>query len=217
MIFNKNIKILFTTKKSNRKDFYSHVPICDLVITIKLKSSLSSQVKQELKMLKKSFSIAAFIVFAISLSACKNEISQPQPMMDDSRAVQKTLNSVQSTLVSVNRINTNQYGIWEVKVVTSSGALIKFEYFESTGNIREIHGLTGPFDYTLDPENGLMLYQDVRVIALTAKPGSITSWKLEKDESDNRWEYRFFISAIDGNWELRINAATGQLLRVKQK
>jgi hypothetical protein len=117
----------------------------------------------------------------------------------------------------VNRIKSNDDGLWEVKVLTSSGALIKFEYFEMTGNIREIHGLTGPFDYNLDPGNGLMLYQDIRVIALNAKSGDITSWKLEKDESDNRWEYRFFITADDANWELRISAVDGQVLRIRQK
>lgn len=168
-------------------------------------------------MLKERFLFAMLITVSFLLSACKSEINQPQEVMDDKQAIQKTMNSVQGSLVSVNRIKVNQYGIVEVKVITTSGALIKFEYFEFTGNIREIHGLTGPFDYNLDPGNGLMLYQDVRVIALTAKPGSITSWKLEKDESDNRWEYRFFISANDGNWELRINAATGKILRIKQK
>ncbi len=168
-------------------------------------------------MLKERFLFAMLITVSFLLSACKSEINQPQPIMDDKQAVQKTLNSVQGSVVSVFRIKTNDTGVWEVKIMTSSGALIKFEYYEFTGNVREIHGLTGPFDYNLDPGNGLMLYQDVRAIALNAKPGNITSWKLEKDESDNRWEYRFFISANDGNWELRINAVTGQILRIKQK
>lgn len=86
-----------------------------------------------------------------------------------------------------------------------------------TNQIREIHGLTGPFEYDLNPGNNLLLYQDIRIIALNAKSGSITSWKLEKDESDNRWEYRFFITANDGNWELRISAVDGQVLRIRQK
>lgn len=168
-------------------------------------------------MFKKVFLLAIFFVIPILIIGCKNEISAPLTSMSETQAVQKTLLSVQSNLVSVQRIKTNDNGIWEVKVITASGALIKFEYFESNGQIREIHGLTGPFDYNLDPGNGLMLYQDVRAIALNAKAGNITSWKLEKDESDNRWEYRFFITASDGKWELRINAETGQILRIRQK
>lgn len=168
-------------------------------------------------MLRKVFLSAVFFAIPIFLIGCKNEVSAPAPSMNESQAVQKTLSSVESNLVSIQRIKTDDNGIWEVKVMTASGALIKFEYFESNGQLREIHGLTGPFDYNLDPGNGLMLYQDVRTIALNAKAGSITSWKLEKDESDNRWEYRFFITATDGKWELRIHAETGQILRIRQK
>lgn len=168
-------------------------------------------------MLKRNFLFVTIAAVSLLVTACKNEVNEPAPQMSDNQAVQKSIASVPSNLVSVNRIKSNDDGLWEVKVLTSSGALIKFEYFEMTGNIREIHGLTGPFDYNLDPRNGLMLYQDVRVIALNAKSGNITSWKLEKDESDNRWEYRFFISDNDGNWELRIHAQTGQVLRVRQK
>lgn len=164
----------------------------------------------------KIFSIAAILILLV-FSACKEEVNSPSAQMNEQMAVQKSLASVQGSLTSVTKIKSNDDDLWEVKVTTSTGALIKFEYFENTGLIREIHGMSGPFDYDLDPGNGLLLYQDIRVIALNTKSGNITSWKLEKDESDNRWEYRFFITANDGNWELRIDASNGQVLRIKQK
>jgi hypothetical protein len=167
-------------------------------------------------MLKRSYLLVLLVTSVFALSACKDEVTAPTGQMSEQQSVQKSLSSVQSNLISVNRIKSNDDGLWEVKVITPSGAFIKFEYFESTSQIREIHGLTGPFDYDLNPGNDLLFYQDVRVIALNAKSGNITSWKLEKDESDNRWEYRFFITANDGNWELRINALNGQILRIKQ-
>lgn len=162
----------------------------------------------------KIFSIAAILILLV-FSACKEEVNSPSAQMNEQMAVQKSLTAVQGSITSVTKIRSNDDNLWEVKVTTSAGAVIKFEYFENTGVIREIHGMSGPFDYNLDPGNGLMLYQDVRAIALNAKDGNITSWKLEKDESDNRWEYRFFITASDGNWELRIHAQTGQILRIK--
>lgn len=166
-------------------------------------------------MLKRSILLVPFLVSLFVFTACKDEVTAPANQMSEQQSVQKSLSSVQSSLVSVNRIITNDDGLWEVKVVTSSGAMIKFEYYETTGQMREIHGLTAPFDYDLDPGNELLLYQDVRAIALNAKSGNITSWKLEKDESNIRWEYRFFITVTDGNWELRIHAQTGQILRIK--
>ena len=168
-------------------------------------------------MFKKGVLLIPFLVSLLAFTACKDEVTAPTNQMSEQQSVQKSLSSVQSNLVSVTRIKSNDDGLWEVKVLTPSGALIKFEYFEMTGNIREIHGLSGPFDYSLNPGNDLLLYQNVRVIALNAKSGNITSWKLEKDESDNRWEYRFFITADDGNWEIRISAVDGQVLRIRQK
>ncbi len=167
-------------------------------------------------MLRKSILAVLFIALLLMFNACKDEIATPNTQMSEQQSVQKSLASVQGSLVSVNRIRLNDDGLFEVKVVTPLGAMIKFEYFESTGQVREIQGLTGPFEYDLDPGNGLMLYQNVRVIVLNAKQGDIISWKLQKDESDNKWEYRFFISATDGNWELRINAVNGQISRIKK-
>lgn len=168
-------------------------------------------------MLKRIFLLVPLIASLLWLAACKDEVTAPVNQMSEQQSVQKSLSSVNGSLLSVNRIKSNDDGLWEVKVLTPAGALIKFEYFETTGQIREIHGLTGPFEYDLDPGNNFLLYQDVRVIALNAKSGNINSWKLEKDESDNRWEYRFFITTDDGNWELRIHAETGQILRIRQK
>lgn len=141
-------------------------------------------------MLKRSFLLVPFLLSLLVFTACKDEVTAPANQMNEQQSVQKSLSSVQSNLVSVSRIKSNSDNLWEVRVMTPSGAIIKFEYFETTGQIREIQGLTSPFDYDLNPGNGLILYQDARVIALTAKSGNITSWKLEKDESDNRWEYR---------------------------
>jgi uncharacterized membrane protein YkoI len=58
----------------------------------------------------------------------------------------------------------------------------------------------------------LIDYSNAKAVALAARNGVITEWKLEKDESDNRWEYRFFISP---EWEIRIDATTGVVLRIK--
>ena len=168
-------------------------------------------------MLKRNVLLVPFLASMLVFVACKDEVSAPTSQMSEQQLVQKSLASVKSNLVSVQRIKSSDDGLWEVKVRTPEGALIKFEYFESTTQIREIHGLSGPFNYDLNPGNELLLYQDMRVIALNAKPGSITSWKLEKDESDNRWEYRFFITADNSNWELRISAFDGQVLRIRQK
>jgi uncharacterized membrane protein YkoI len=57
----------------------------------------------------------------------------------------------------------------------------------------------------------LINYSTAKGIALGAVNGNIIEWKLEKDESDNNWQYRFEI----GSSEVRINASTGNIIRVK--
>lgn len=168
-------------------------------------------------MLKRSIFLIPLFASLLFITACKDEVTAPASQMSEQQSVQKSLASVKSNLVSVQRIKSSDDGLWEVKVRTPEGALIKFVYFELTTQIREIHGLSGPFNYDLNPGNDLLLYQNVRVIAMNAKSGDITSWKLEKDESDNRWEYRFFITADGSNWELRISAVDGHILRIRQK
>lgn len=73
-------------------------------------------------------------------------------------------------------------------------------------------GTSPSFDYEVQPGMNLINYSTAKTIALNVKNGDIIDWKLEKDESDNRWEYRFLISL---EWEIRIDAATGVVLRIK--
>ena len=76
----------------------------------------------------------------------------------------------------------------------------------------EIKGTSPSFEYEVQPGMNLIDYSSAKVVALSAKNGVILEWKLEKDESDNRWKYRFFISP---EWEIRIDATTGVVLRIK--
>jgi uncharacterized membrane protein YkoI len=85
----------------------------------------------------------------------------------------------------------------------------------SNGAIREIQGLTPSFDYEIVPEMGLINYSVAKSIALNAKSGTVTFWKLQQDESDNMWQYRFDILSGGTEWEVRINAANGTVVRVK--
>ena len=71
--------------------------------------------------------------------------------------------------------------------------------------------MSSSFEYEIEPGNGLINYSSAKSIALGAVNGSIIEWKLEKDVSDNNWQYRFEI----GSSEVRINASTGAVISVK--
>ncbi len=79
----------------------------------------------------------------------------------------------------------------------------------------EMKGTSPSFEYEVQPGMNLIDYSNAKAVALNARNGVISEWKLEKDESDNRWEYRFFIRNAGQDWEIRIDATTGVVLRIK--
>ncbi|WP_337866803.1 PepSY domain-containing protein [Ignavibacterium sp.] len=153
------------------------------------------------------------------LSACKDDSSTtPSLSEDQSTVLQKTSNMTKSngqvSVVSTNRINNGAH--WEVKVdMPGDGGLVKFEYFVSNNELKEIKGLTPSFDYEVEPGNNLINYSAAKQISLGAVSGSIIEWKLEFDLSDNMWQYRFQIISGGNDWEVRLNAANGNVVRIK--
>ncbi len=153
-----------------------------------------------------------FISGIFLLAACSENSSTAPSAGGQDEVVAKTnlITKGRSSLVSTVKNDDTQH--WEVKVdMTGDGGIVKFEYQLNSNELREIKGLTPSFEYEIEPGNGLINYSTARAIALGAVSGSIIEWKLEKDESDNNWQYRFEI----GTTEVRIDAANGNILRVK--
>lgn len=152
-------------------------------------------------------------------SACTDD-SSTAPIIgggDQTTVLQKTSNMTKSngqvSVVSTTQINNGAH--WEVKVdMPGDGGIVKFEYFVSNNQLKEIKGLTPSFNYEVEPENGLINYSAAKQIALNSVNGNIIEWKLEFDLSDNMWQYRFTISS-DREYEVRINATNGNVVRIK--
>lgn len=158
------------------------------------------------------------ILFSIILSgtflliACSENSSTSPTSGGQDDVVAKTTAMTKGSGLLVSTIKNDDTQHWEVKVdMPGDGGIVKFEYQLNSNELREVKGLTSSFDYEIEPGNGLINYSTAKSIALGAVNGSIIEWKLEKDESDNKWQYRFEI----GNSEVRINASNGNIIRVK--
>ena len=153
-----------------------------------------------------------FLSGTILLTAC-SESSTTAPTsggQDDVIAKTTAMTKGNGSVVSTVKNDDTQH--WEVRVdMPGDGGIVKFEYQLNSNELREVKGLSSSFEYEIEPGNGLINYSTVKGIALGAVNGSIIEWKLEKDESDNNWQYRFYIS----NSEVRINATNGNILRIK--
>ncbi len=158
---------------------------------------------------------AFWIVAFLFLGACSNS-TEPGPPSDNINgevAVRKTLQMISGTIIKSELEVENGVRIWEVRVELQNGARVKIHYLAESGALKEAEGYAGPFDYQLDPGGGLLPYARAREIALHARNGQILSWKLEEDESDNRWEYRFFIQ-MDREVRVRIDARSGSVINI---
>lgn len=91
---------------------------------------------------------------------------------------------------------------------------LKLKFCIDDGTMVELKGISASFEYDVEPGMNLINYSVAKSVALNAKNGEIQEWKLEKDESDNRWEYRFFIRSAGQDWEIRIDATAGVVLRI---
>ena len=153
-----------------------------------------------------------FLTGTILLTACsENSTTEPTSGLQDDVVTKTTvMTKGRGSVVSTVKNDDTQH--WEVKVdMPGDGGIVKFEYQLNSKELREVKGLTPSFDYEIEPGNGLINYSVAKNIALGAVSGSIIEWKLEKDESDNMWQYRFQI----GSSEVRINAANGNIVRIK--
>ena len=155
------------------------------------------------------------MILLITLNtACSEDLnsSNSGSQISDTQAIQKAQQTNPGTVTKTELTTHNGVKVWEVYMTTSSGGELKIKYRVDDGTMVEMKGTSPSFEYEVRPGMNLIDYSAAKSIALNTQNGEMQLWKLEKDESDNRWEYRFFISP---EWEIRINATTGVVLRIK--
>lgn len=153
-----------------------------------------------------------FLSGIILLTACSESSTTAPTIGGQDDVISKTTTMTKGSGSVVSTIKNDDTQHWEVRVdMPGDGGIVKFEYQLNSNELREVKGLSSSFEYEIEPGNGLINYSSAKGIALGAVNGSIIEWKLERDESDNNWQYRFYIS----NSEVRINATNGNILRIK--
>jgi uncharacterized membrane protein YkoI len=153
-----------------------------------------------------------FLSGTILLAACSEGTTTAPTSSGQDDVISKTTAMTKGSGSVVSTVKNDDIQHWEVRVdMPGDGGIVKFEYQLNSNELREVKGLSSSFEYEIEPGNGLINYSNAKSIALGAINGSIIEWKLEKDVSDNNWQYRFEI----GSSEVRINATDGNIIRVK--
>lgn len=137
------------------------------------------------------------------------------PLSADSARARAT-RIVAGTVVEVEAETERSLSVWEVKVRTAAGALVEIKFAQATGAVVEVEGKTGPFTYDFNPGTGFITLQRALTAAQAARPGTVYEYELELDDG-KRWVYEVDIVAADGLWNVKLDAATGAVLRTKPK
>lgn len=168
-------------------------------------------------MLNKSIIVLGIILILLLNTACSEDVNSTNnnSPITENDAVQKARQVNSGTVTKTELTTENGIKVWEVYMTASSGGELKIKYRVDDGTMVEIKGVSASFEYEVQPGMNLINYSVAKSVALNAKNGDISEWKLEKDESDNRWEYRFFIRSSGQDWEIRIDAVSGVILRIK--
>jgi uncharacterized membrane protein YkoI len=164
-------------------------------------------------MLQRSFFILSLILSVTFSNACSEDVNNSNnSSITETQAIQKAKETNPGTVTRTESTTHNGINVWEVYMITLSGGQLKIKFRVDDGTMVEMKGTSPSFEYEVQPGMNLIDYSNAKAVASNTRNGTIIEWKLEKDESDNRWEYRFFISP---EWEIRIDAATGVVLRIK--
>ncbi len=99
---------------------------------------------------------------------------------------------------------------WKITVITSSGAEVEITVEEESGELVEIRGEIGPFDYDVTPE-GLINFSEILAIVLDTGDEELIAWELEFN-ADFKWVYQLIIVAGDNKIRIRIDAETGEII-----
>jgi uncharacterized membrane protein YkoI len=139
--------------------------------------------------------------------------------VDSARAiVNGSIDSLTISKVEL-KVENDSTAHYEVKASRDSNQYeIKLDAF--TGSVTEIKQTAGDFvtsDYQPQVKGDTLVAMSVaRLAAVTQRPGTIKSWKLNYSTSDSKWIYTFAIEAT-GTTEVKdvvVDAKTGAFIRV---
>ena len=105
---------------------------------------------------------------------------------------------------------------YKIFIETEGGAIVRLK-LELEGDLIEVKGKDEPFDYEVEPGDGLINFSEAKEIALEEVGGELDEWKLRMKETDDMllWIYQFEIQDGDVEWEVKIDALTGEVLEVE--
>lgn len=135
--------------------------------------------------------VSLILTITVSTIYSEQKIYSTDSSITETQAVQKAKQINSGTVTKTESTIHNGINVWEVYMISESGGQIKIKYRVDDGTMVEMKGTSPSFEYEVQPGMNLINYSNAKAVALNTRNDVISEWKLEKDESDNRWD-RYF-------------------------
>ena len=151
------------------------------------------------------------LIFTLGFLVISCDDETNPSILTTEKASKKATNLVSGTVTSVE-VDSTGAPYWEVKITTDSGGEVEVKFDQATGNLLEIEGDVGPFDYEVTPGMGLIPFSEARAeLFAEYVDAEIIEWELEQDLEGN-WVYEFDIIFNQDEISVKIDAETGNII-----
>lgn len=152
-----------------------------------------------------NYSRLVILLLIAATAGCSDD--DDSSMQAPESAVNKALSFISGTIIESEPEMEEGVAAWKVEIRTPEGAEVEVYCRQDNGDLLRIDGDTGPFDYNIDPGNGLIDFSQAQMIAEAVAIGSLSEWRLRReDKYNNTWVYlleytsnKVYVSADDGS------------------
>lgn len=179
-------------------------------------------------MVMKKVFMSFLLILALSVSAeskiVQNKYNQTSPNFLDtntsnlytiSDAIDYTLNLLECDITKAEKKFRKDIPVWKVNAITKERGTIVVEISSTDKTLISIDAGEGPFDYEIKPDKDLIPFSEAKKKAEDHSGQKTLKWKYLKNK--NNWEYNFWVFIKSGKAQIRIDAATGDIVTTKKK
>lgn len=151
------------------------------------------------------------LAIAMVLAACSDDDGDDDMTAPDS-VVTKALALIDGTVTESEPENEEGILAWKVDITTTQGAEVEVYCRQDDNTLLRLDGESGPFDYNIDPGNGLIDFNQAKTIADGETSEDLENWRLRvEDKYNNLWVFTLEFTSI----KVFINAEDGSVIEVE--
>ena len=147
------------------------------------------------------------LVLLMAFVACSEDDDDDNAMQAPDSVITKAKALISGTVTESEPDNEEGVAAWKVDITTAQGAEVEVYCRQDNNTLLRLDGESGPFDYNIDPGNGLIDFNQAKTVAGGETSEDLVSWRLRmEDKYNDQWVYtleftstKVFINAEDGS------------------